>query len=176
MTQKSTITPILLGLVVLAVSACAEAEYDMDENLSEATILEGTWSDGCLAGPNGQYGQAFSTYIGKTVRMTAQAYSDDQCTNPIASDINLRLNGTFTLEEGGKIDGKQLTKINSSLSVEHSEGLLASYYPVGMTFDAATEYFIDGDKMYGTDAYTDIFNDGSYKNATQIDVEYATRQ
>ena len=176
MIQKFTITPIFLGLVALAVSACAEAEYDMDENLSEATILEGTWVGDCEAGPDGQYGKGIAAYIGKTVKLETQAYSDAQCTQSIASDINFRVSGTFTLEEGSKINGKKLTKINSSLTVNHSEGLLASYYPIGMTFDTATEYFIDGDKMYGTDAYTDIFNDGSYKNATQIDVEYATRQ
>tara|TARA_E500000178_G_scaffold14027_1_gene13458 strand:+ start:310 stop:849 length:540 start_codon:yes stop_codon:yes gene_type:complete len=179
MMTKITIIPILLSFVVLILSACAEAEMDDDlaaNYSSKANVLEGTWKGKCYQENNGQYAQGVAIYAGETARLESQAYSDAQCTNPTASDINLRTNGTFTLEEGGTIEGKKLTKINHSLTVTHSEGQLASFYPIGFSFNSATEYFIDGNRMYSTDAYTNIFTDGSYNHATQIDEEYAIRQ
>jgi hypothetical protein len=113
---------------------------------------------------------------GTKITLEQSTYSDDQCTQR-SSGGDVKANGTFSIEEGGIVDGKQLTKINWVITYTYTEGFLALFIPAGSTQNTSSEVYIDGNTMYDTDGQTNLFGDGSYVNATQIyDNEYWTKQ
>ena len=205
MIRQFTIIPALLGIAALVISACSAevgggksnvAGVELDENAtgnasvaasvstgtvttagdtSATTNLEGTWVDACK--PNlMQYSQDKFIFVGNTFTVETLTYSDSAC-SVRSSGADLLFTGTFTIEDEGIIDGKQLTKINWTGKTNKSEGFVALFFPQGGSINMSSTWFIDGNRMYNTDGDTDLLGDGSYVSATQIDYDdYRTKQ
>ena len=205
MIRQFTIIPTLLGIAALVISACSAevgggksnvAGVELDENAtgntsvatsvsasttptagdtSATTTLEGTWVDACETNLM-QYSQDKFIFVGNTFTSETLTYSDSAC-SVRSSGADVLITGTFTIEDEGIIDGKQLTKINWTGKTNKSEGFVALFFPQGGSFTMSSTWFIDGNRMYDTDGGTDIFGDGSYDSATQIDYDdYRTKQ
>ena len=205
MIRQFTIIPALLGIAALVISACSSevgsgksnvAGVELDENAtgntsvaasvsasttpaagdtSATTTLEGTWVEACE--PNlMQYSQDKFIFVGNTFTSETLTYSDSAC-SVRSSGSDFHATGTFTIEDEGIIDGKQLTKINWTGKTNKSEGFVALFFPQGGSINMSSTWFIDGNRMYDTDGGTDIFGDGSYDSATQIYYDnYRTKQ
>jgi len=205
MIRQFTIIPTLLGIAALVISACSAevgggksnvAGVELDENAtgnasvatsvsasttptagdtSATTTLEGTWVDACETNLM-QYSQDKFIFVGNTFTSETLTYSDSAC-SVRSSGADVLITGTFTIEDEGVIDGKQLTKINWNGKTNKSEGFVALFFPQGNSVNMSSTWFIDGNRMYDTDGGTDIFGDGSYDSATQIDYDdYRTKQ
>lgn len=140
--------------------------------------LNGTWTDLCQFDFwSTQYSQNTYTFNGNTFSSETKTYSDDSCTER-SSGSDFRSNGTFSLENEGVVDGKQLTKINWNMTIAYAEGNNAFFFTEGQTYNLASAWYIDGEKMYATDGFSTTNSDfGDYEEATQIIYEYYfTRQ
>jgi hypothetical protein len=205
MIRQFTIIPALLGIAALVISACSAevgggksnvAGVELDENAtgntsvaasvsasttptagdtSATTNLEGTWVGMCDTSMM-QYSQETISLVGDTFTQEQLTYSDSAC-SVRSSGSDFHATGTFTIEDEGIVDGKQLTKINWNGQVHKSEGFIALFFPQGSSFTMSSAWFVDGDKMYDTDGETNLLGDGSYASATQIYYDdYHTRQ
>jgi hypothetical protein len=102
-------------------------------------------------------------------------YSDNQCTQ-VSSGNDYRAEGAFTLEDGGTLEGKQLTKITATMTVLFSEGIAALFTPIGSTQTIVAKQYLDGDTSYETDDSYDLFT-GQYREPTKIVYEeYLVKQ
>jgi hypothetical protein len=140
--------------------------------------LNGTWTDLCQFDFwSTQYSQNTYTFNGNTFSSETKTYSDDSCTER-SSGSDFRSNGTFSLENEGVVDGKQLTKINWIGTTAYVEGINSFFFTAGQTYNLASAWHIDGEKMYATDGFSTTDSDfGDYEEATQIIYEsYFTRQ
>jgi len=142
---------------------------------SATTIVEGVWVSNCRAEDLGGYIRFTNTFVGNTYKLEQLTYSDNQCTQ-VSSGNDYRAEGTFTLEDGGTLEGKQLTKITATMTVLFSEGIAALFTPIGSTQTIVAKQYLDGDTSYETDDFYDLFT-GQYREPTKIVYEeYLVKQ
>jgi hypothetical protein len=142
---------------------------------SMVTIAEGVWISNCRKEDLGGYIRFTNTFAGNTYKLEQLTYSDNQCTQ-VSSGNDYRAEGTFTLEDGGTLEGKQLTKITATMTVLFSEGIAALFTPIGSTQTIVAKQYLDGDTSYETDDFYDLFT-GQYREPTKIVYEeYLVKQ
>ena len=152
-----------------------QTNQESTDNIN-TTILEGTWVGNCYVN-GGQYSRETTVYSKNIFTTDSLQYSDDQCTQRSSVGLagDFRANGTFTIENGSIIDGKQLTKVNSVMTIIYSEGLVALLLPIGKTITGYNEFYIDGNVRYSTNGGLDALT-GVYNEPTEINYEnYSVR-
>ena len=163
--------------IFLGISGCAPSGGGGggggSSSSGESTALEETWVSNCypqeLFG-NTSYTISTTKIAGNSSTAELKTYSDDQCTQE-SSGFDFRSEGTFTLEDGDILDGKQLTKQTLSFTVKYSEGFFALFFPIGSTHTTVTQYYLDGDTKYFTDDYHDATNNNEYVPPTKIEYD-----
>ena len=178
--MKNQILAILTitAVCLLALLGCASSDPEDDlisNNSGEPTIMEGIWISNCRAESLGGYIRFTNTFAGNTYKLEQLTYSDNQCTQ-ISSGNDYRAEGTFTLADGGTLEGKQLTKITATITVQFSERFAAVFTPIGSTQTIVAKQYLDGGTSYETDDFYDFFN-GQYSEPTKIVYEeYLVKQ
>ena len=160
----------------LALFGCAKPDPEEDlisNNSGEPTIMEGIWIGNCQEESfQGFFLQEKVTYMGNTAKSEQFTYSDDQCTQR-SSGGDMHIEGTFVLDDGGLLDGKQLTKMTMTFTVISAEGLALLFFPVGSTHTLITKIYIDGDIQYETDDNNELLLTGNgYKYIEPTQIEY----
>ena len=140
-------------------------------NTGATTVMEGTWIGVCdeEGFGNGTFTKEIVKYVGNTFDLEQLTYSDAQCTQR-TSGLDFRANGTFTIEDGGTFDGKQLKKQKATWNVTYSEGFIALFLPIGHSYDATSYIHLDGNKYYYTDGGSNLLT--GEKDAPSTEIRY----
>ena len=150
-----------------------------DNATSTVSALEGTWKGAnttdCRYYDSQSYMRSVRiTYSGNSETYEMNAYSDSSCTQFLKT--HYRDTGSFTVSDGGELDGKTLIKILSNTEVVINEGYfgyeLRTTYPVGTKISDNSTMYLEGDNLYYTDEISFSVNGNIEVNTPLTKINY----
>ena len=98
-----------------------------------------------------------TTYSGNSYLLEHNLYSDSNCTQLLRTVY--RETGSFTVSDGGELEGKPLVRMSVDLEVTVKDGSpLNTFYPLGTKLKYIYLLYLEGDRYYWTDKLSRYVN------------------